>query len=127
MKKYLPVLFLLMLVTPAQAKWVEIDSAAKQGVTHYFEPATLLKEGQFIKIWVLSSYEEKQKGGHHAVKTRYEFDCAHHKVRSITMLLYPDKKASGVVIGAHHEASLDWSGFSANSMFQYIAETVCVD
>ena len=127
MKKYLPIFFLLMLVTPAQAKWVEINSAAKQGVTHYFEPATLLKEGQFVKIWVLSSYDEKQKGGHHAVKTRYEFDCARNKARSITMLLYPDKKATGVVIGAHHGESQDWFGFSAHSMFRHIAETVCVD
>ena len=107
-----------MLVTPVQAKWIEVNFAAKQGETHYFEPVTMLKEGQFRKIWVLSSYDEKQKGGYHSVKTLYEFDCTHNKARSVTMLLYPDKNASGVVIGAHHEASRDWFGFSVNSMFR---------
>lgn len=127
MKKYLPVLFLLLIMMPAQAKWIRADAAAKLGEAHFFDPETMQKEGQYRKIWVLSSYDEKQKGGHHAVKTLYEFDCTHHKARSITMLLYPDKEAAGMVIGAHHEDSLDWFGFSANSMFRHIAETICID
>lgn len=127
MKKCLTVLFLLLAVMPAQAKWIKADVAAKQGEAHYFDPGTMQKEGQYRKIWVLSSYDEKQKGGHHAVKTLYEFDCTHHKARSITMLLYPDKEATGMVIGAHHDESRDWFGFSAHSMFRHIAETVCMD
>ncbi|MBY0483575.1 MAG: hypothetical protein K2P83_03510 [Nitrosomonas sp.] len=121
------VLFLLMVVTIVQAKWIKADAAAKPGEAHYFDPETLQKNGQFRKIWVLSSYEEKQKGGHRAVKTLYEFDCAYHKARSITMLLYPDKEATGMVIGAHHDESRDWFGFSANSIFRHIAETICID
>ncbi|WP_292921412.1 surface-adhesin E family protein [Nitrosomonas sp.] len=127
MMKYLTVLFLLFVVMPAQAKWIKLDMTAKQGETHHFEPETMQKNDQFRKIWVLSSYDEKQKGGHHAVKTLYEFDCAHHKARSLTMLLCPDKEATGRVIGAHHEESRDWFGFSANSMFRHIAETICFD
>lgn len=121
------VLFLLMAVTTVQAKWIKADAAAKPGEAHYFDPETLQKNGQFRRIWVLSSYDETQKGGHHAVKTLYEFDCTYHKARSITMLLYPDKDATGMVIGAHHDESRDWFGFSANSIFRHIAETVCID
>ena len=61
------------------------------------------------------------------MKTLYEFDCTQDKARSITMLMYPDKKATGMVIGAHHEESTEWSGFSANSIFRKIEETVCAD
>ncbi|UJP03040.1 MAG: hypothetical protein LZF85_00810 [Nitrosomonas sp.] len=127
MKKCVLVLVLLLAALPVQAKWVSVDIAGKPGETHYFDPETLRKDGQFRKIWVLSSYAEKQKGGHHAVKTLYEFVCTRHKARSITMLLYPDKEATGRVIGAHHEESLDWFGFSANSMFRHVEETVCAD
>ncbi|SEF80422.1 surface-adhesin E family protein [Nitrosomonas ureae] len=127
MKKYLPILFLLFVVMPAHAKWIKLDMTTRQGEIHYFDPETMQKNDQFRKVWVLSSYDEKQKGGHHAVKTLYEFDCAYHKARSITMLLYPDKNATGMVIGAHHEESREWFGFSANSMFRHIAETVCID
>lgn len=127
MKKFLMALVLLMAVATVQAKWIKADAAAKPGEAHYFDPETLQKNGQFRKIWVLSSYDETQKGGYHAVKTLYEFDCAYHRARSITMLLYPDKGAKGMVIGAHHDESRDWFGFSANSIFRHIAETVCID
>jgi hypothetical protein len=127
MKKCLLVLVLLLTAVPIQAGWIGVDIAGKSGEAHYFDPGTIRKDGQFRKIWVLSSYDEKQKGGHHAVKTLYEMDCALNKVRSITMLMYPDKKAAGKVIGAHHEESTDWSSFSANSIFRQIAGTICAD
>lgn len=127
MRKYLSVLFLMLVVIPAQAKWIKLDIITKQGEIHHFDPETMQKNGHFRKIWILSSYNEKQKWGHHAVKTLYEFDCTHHKARSITMLLYPDKEAKGMVIGAHHEEFRDWFSFSANSMFRHITETVCID
>lgn len=127
MKKFLLVVLLLLTTPLVQAEWIGADTIIKSGEAHYFDPETLRKDGQFRRIWVLSSYDEKQKGGHHAVKTLYELDCTLNKARSITMLLYPDKKATGKVIGAHHEESTDWFGFSVNSIFRRITETVCAD
>ncbi|PXW84750.1 hypothetical protein C8R34_12443 [Nitrosomonas sp. Nm84] len=127
MKKCLSMFLLLIAATAAQAEWVAVDAAAKPGETHYFDPQTLQKNAQFRRIWILSSYDNKQKGGYHAAKSLYEFDCAHEKARSITLLLYPDKKASGAVIGAHHEESQDWFGFSLHSIFRHISEIVCVE
>lgn len=127
MKKCLWVLFLLLFAASAQAEWIELNTVNKSGETHYFDPETMRKDNQFRKVWVLSSYEEKQKGGHHAVKTLYELDCTQDKAHSITMLMYPDKKATGKVIGAHHEESTDWFGFSADSIFRKIAGTICAD
>lgn len=127
MKKCLSVFLLLIVATAAQAEWVAVDAAAKPGETHYFDPQTLQKNAQFRKIWILSSYDNQQKGGYHSAKSLYEFDCTHEKSRSITLLLYPDKKASGAVVGAHHEESQDWFGFSPHSIFRHIAEIVCVE
>ncbi|WP_292917793.1 surface-adhesin E family protein [Nitrosomonas sp.] len=120
-------LVLLWMAIPVQAKWIKVDIATKYNETHYFDPETILRDGVFRKIWVLSSYEEKQEGGFRAIKTRYEFDCQHHQARSITMLLYPDQNAMGVVIGARHNDSDHWFGFSANSMFQHIEQIICID
>lgn len=118
-------LFMFMLVTSAQARWIALDSAAKQGETHYFDPDTLHRNGQFRKIWVLSSFDEKQKGGYYSIKSLYEIDCMESKARSITMLLYPDKEGAGTVIGAYHEESQDWFGYSASSIFKHVAAAVC--
>lgn len=127
MKKYLLAVSLLIVAIPAQAGWVAVDSVAKQGEMHYFDPETLQKNDPFRKIWILSSYDEKQKGGYHAIKSLYEFDCSHRKARSITMLLYPDKKAVSTVIGAHHDESQDWFSFASNSIFQHVAEIICIN
>ena len=127
MKKCLLALPLLIIAAPAQAKRITVDSVAKQGETHYFDPETLQKNDPFRKIWILSSYDEKQKGGYHAIKSLYEFDCSHSKARSVTMLLYPDKKAAGTVIGAHHEESQDWFSFASSSIFQYVSEIICIN
>ena len=127
MRKYLLALPLLIATLPAQAGWIAVDSVAKQGEIHYFDPETLKKNGLFRKVWILSSYDEKQKGGYHAIKSLYEFDCSHSKARSITMLLYLDKKAVGTVIGAHHDESQDWFSFASNSIFQYVSKIICIN
>lgn len=127
MKKCLLALPLLTIAAFAQAEWIAVDSVAKQGETHYFDLQTLQKNDPFRKIWILSSYDEKQKGGYQAIKSFYEFDCVHRKARPVTMLLYPDKKATGTVIGAHHEESQEWFGFASHSIFQLISEIICIN
>ncbi len=125
MKKCFLILTLLFAAQSAQANWTAIDPLTKLGVRHYFDVESLQKIESFRKIWILSSYEEKQKGGYHAIKTLYEFDCVHHKARPITVLLYPDKTASEAVIGARHNESTDWSGFSEDSIFHQVSTVVC--
>ncbi len=127
MRKCLLVVSLLIVAIPVQAEWTIVDSIAKQGETHYFDPKTPQKNESFKKVWILSSYDQKQKGGYHAIKSLYEFDCSHRKARSITMLLYPDKKAVGTVIGAHHDESQDWFSFTSSSIFQHISEIICIN
>lgn len=127
MKNCFSMLILLLIVSPVHAEWIKVDIAAKNSETHYFDPGTILKDGSLRKIWVRSSYEEMQKGGFRAVKTQYEFDCQRHQARSVTMLLYPDRDATGDVIGAHRTDSGNWFSFSASSMFRHIEETVCDD
>ncbi len=119
-------LSLLFTVSPAtQAQWIALDRTTKPGESHYFDPETLEKHAQLIKVWILTSFDSKQKGGFHALKSRYEFDCQQHRARPIAHLLYPDKLASGSVIGARHEESPDWFALAPQSSFQHIADTIC--
>jgi len=125
MKKCYLILLLLFIVQSVHANWTAVDTLTKPGVMHYFDAESLRKNESFRKIWILSSYDEKQKGGYHAIKTLYEFDCAHQQARPITVLLYPDKTASDAVIGARHNESPDWSGFSDDSIFHQVSTIVC--
>ena len=126
-RKLLLVAFLIVVVSPVQAKWIEVGANEEKSETYFFDPETTQNNGHLRKIWVLSNYQEKQVGGHHSVKTFYEFDCNDSKVRSVTMLLYSDLNALGNVVGAHHkEEPESWTNFSPSSIFNEISEILCV-
>jgi hypothetical protein len=128
MKKYSLLFLPLIFTVPAQAKWIAVDTVATPGVIHYFNAETLQNNNNIGKIWILSSYDDKQKGGYHSIKSLYEIDCLHRTARLFTMLLYPDKKASDTVIGAHHEESPQWFNFSSHSVFQSLFnKVICVN
>jgi hypothetical protein len=125
MKKIILLAYLLIFVMmPAHAEWVMVSSS-KKGVTHYFDPDNIQINGQFRKVWVLSSYEQKQTGGYQATKSLYKLDCPNNQARSRTMLLYPDLYAEMSVIGAQHAQSAEWFNYTANSFLGRIARTVC--
>ncbi|SDY50666.1 surface-adhesin E family protein [Nitrosomonas sp. Nm33] len=125
MKKIFLLVFLMSAVAPGQAEWVRVVAGTKQGENHYFDPESTEKNGHFRKVWVLSSYDQKQPGGYQSVKSLYELDCKEGKVRSYTMLLYSDPKAAANMVGAQHDKSKDWSGYATNSFLDHIAKTVC--
>lgn len=126
MNKYVLV-FLMMTVVPVpvHAAWERLDANLEKGETHFFDPEIVRKDNHYRKVWVLSSYDAERAGGYRSVKTFYEFDCQQIKARSQTMLLYPDSKALGKVIGAHHEGAKEWFDFSSDSIFAQISDTIC--
>lgn len=127
-RKLLLVIFLIVTTFPVQAKWVEVGANVEKGETYFFDPETIQNNGELKKVWVLSNYDKKQVGGHHSVKTFYEFDCDDSKVRSVTMLLYSELNAVGNVVGAHHkEEPESWTSFSPSSIFNELSETLCVE
>jgi len=112
--------------TPIFADWVMINSDSNKGTKHYFDPATVRESGEsFKKVWVLSSYNDKQKGGYQSLKTFYEFDCESERARSYTMLLYSGVMATGNTIGAHHDELKEWFQYPATSFFKRISTTIC--
>lgn len=125
-RRCLLVVFLIVVASSVQAKWVKIGANQAKGETHFFDPETTQRNGHLKKAWVLSNYDEKQVGGHHSVNTFYEFDCDKNKVKPVTMLLYSDLNASGDVVGAHHKESEQWSSFSSGSIFNELSEILCV-
>ncbi|SFP88526.1 hypothetical protein SAMN05216419_102827 [Nitrosomonas cryotolerans] len=125
MKRLLCLAFLMFIVMSAQAEWIMLETELRPGEAHYFDSESAEEKGDFRKIWVLSSYDQEQVGGYHSVKTFYEFDCKKGRARAYTMLLYSDIKASGDVIGAHHDKTKDWFYYPPDSTFNRISDTVC--
>lgn len=127
LKPLIPLLILLTAALPVQAEWTKADAASKHGETHYFDLETMQKDSEYRKIWMLSSYDEPQPGGYRSVKTLYQFDCSNGKIRSATILLYPDKTAATAVIGARHDENRNWFDYLPQSVFSEVAQTICTD
>ena len=118
---------LLTTTLPVKAEWIKADTASRSGEIHYFDLKTVQKDGLHRKVWMLSSYDEQQPGGHQSIKTLYQFDCSRGKARAVTILLYPDKTAATAVVGARHDENRDWFDYSSQSIFGEIAKKVCTD
>ena len=108
------------------AEWKLVHSDSNKNAKHYFDPTTVRQSGdRYKKVWILSSYNEKQKGGYQSLKTFYEFDCGTDRARSYTMLLYSGVMAAGNTIGAHHDELKEWFEYPETSFFKQIAATIC--
>lgn len=117
---------LLIFCAPVFAKWVLVHKDPDRQARHFFDPTTVRQSGDhYKKVWILSSYDEKQKGGYQSLKTFYEFDCEIDRARSYTMLLYPGVMAKGSTIGAHHDELKEWFDYSETSFFKRISTAVC--
>jgi hypothetical protein len=124
-KIFLFLIFMLTATTHAQAEWVMASTDKTGGELHYFDPENVENTGHSKKVWVLSSYDQKQTGGYRSVKSLYEFDCNEKRARSYTMLLYPDEMATGKVIGAQHDKLKEWFFYPPNSIFSHIVKKIC--
>jgi len=126
MKRIAFAVFLLGFCGIVSAEWVLVNSDADKKTEHYFDPDTVRNSGQhYKKVWLLSSYDEKQRGGYQSLKTFYEFDCGADRARSYTMLLYSGAMAKGNTIGAHHDELKEWFDYPETSFFKRISASIC--
>ncbi len=126
MKRTLFAVFLFGFCGVVSAEWILVNSDADKNAEHYFDPDTVRQSGQsYKKVWLLSSYGEKQRGGYRSLKTFYEFDCEADRARSYTMLLYSGTMASGNTIGAHHDEWKEWFNYPETAFFKRISTAIC--
>jgi len=128
MKRTVFVILLFGFCNIASAEWILVSSDADNKAEHYFDPGTVRQSGEYYKkVWLLSSYGERQRGGYQSLKTFYEFDCEADRARSYTMLLYSGVMAKGNTIGAHHDELKEWFQYPEASFFKQIASSICSD
>lgn len=126
MKRVIFTVFLFGFCGVVSAEWVLVNSDSDKNAEHYFDPDTVRQSGQnYKKVWLLSSYGEKQRGGYQSLKTFYEFDCDTDRARSYTMLLYSGTMASGNTVGAHHDELKEWFNYPETSFFKRISTSIC--
>ena len=87
---------MLVLVFPANAKWVLLGSDLGGGANFYVDPATAEKEGSTRRAWVLVSFSTPyKKTGARSVRTWEAFNCDEGRNRILEQQSFAGPMATG--------------------------------
>ena len=97
MKKLLLV-GLMMLAGSAWAEWV-IYSQIEE-ITFYFDPATIRKDGNMLRIWKLQELKRRHEDGYMSRRMRLEYGCKQERCRILAASTHSEPMAGGEVLGS---------------------------
>lgn len=117
-------LLLSLFVTgSAWAEWVKV--AETDRVIFYIDPATLRKEGDLRKIWVIQDYKTRMTDGQMSARMRSEFDCKNERSRILTSTTHPESMAAGLALFTMRVGSGEWSDVPPNGASEVVLKIVC--
>jgi hypothetical protein len=126
MKKLFLVSLMAMLAGPALAEWVKIGYSDLG--TLYIDPATIRKDGNLRKIWVMTDLDRRDKDGEMSSRSRQEFDCKGERSRILSGSTHSEPMASGRTLRRVEFDNLDkWSQIPPSSIAEAILERVCAN
>ena len=74
---------LMMLAGSAWAEWVIYQKSEK--VTQYYDPATILKDGNMRQVWQLQNLSRSLQNGTTSLRMLREYDCKKARWRNLAI------------------------------------------
>ena len=103
-------LFLIALLVlssgPAYAEWVDIGITTHDGATVYFDPDTIRRNGDRVKMWELDDFKTIQTVASYSYlssKVQREFDCTEERMRVLEGTTFSGNMGNGQVVYAHSD------------------------
>ena len=115
---------LLAVSLPAFGEWKLIDTN-KDGDRVYYDPSTLERTGNLVRIWELSDLHALNQVGRLSYRTLMEFDCPAHRLQLIRSESYVTHMASGKVVDTNDYEPAEWQGFNPGSLYEKTYKAVC--
>ena len=113
---------LMMLAGSAWAEWVIYQKSEK--VTQYYEPATILKDGNMRQVWQLQNLSRSLQNGATSFRMLREYDCNKARWRSLAIYTHTEPMAGGTVLETAGEDS-NWNGIRPDSVAELLLNIVC--
>ena len=113
---------LMMLASSAWAEWVmyeESDSA-----THYFDPATIRKEGNMRRVWVLQDLRKRGQYSEMSRRYRSEYDCKNERWRILTISEHSEPMAGGSAMRSQSDED-SWTDIAPGTVTDTMLKIVC--
>lgn len=125
MRKVIWTMLLAVVSTSAMAEWTRVDS--NEDGTSYVDLATIRKEGDRTKVWVLFDKKTAQtidSGTFLSTKRQHEFDCKEGLSRYLNFAFHSENMGGGKAIYAGSEPG-KWSPVTPGSIKESQWKTVC--
>jgi hypothetical protein len=121
--------FIFLNSVPAHAEWRPISYAAGSGgFTIYIDPATVLRQGDLVKMLVLYDFRFVQaiKGISYLSATwQQQFDCADPRSRHLSYKYHSDNRGNGKVMFEGNDEGSKWIRLAPKSAAAILWNIVC--
>lgn len=112
MKKLLVTLILFVANSNAMAKWVEVDTSNRVGLTAYADTTTITKSDNKVEMWVLYDYKTIRTNArkpYMSIRGQWRYDCKEKKEQPIYEILLSENMGRGEVVGKTiYDESVKW-------------------
>jgi len=129
MKKLLLVLMLSFMSSSAIAKWTEVDTSKRIGLTAYADPATIVRSKNKVEMWVLYDYKTVQtntRKPYISIRGQWRYDCKEKKEQPIYEILLSENMGRGKVIGKSiYDESVKWIPVAPESVGMAFWKLAC--
>lgn len=106
-------MFIMFAATPAWAEWLEVGQS--MSLTLYMDPATLSKDGNHRKAWVLYDFRNRATSGELSVRAYREFDCDQRRVRTLSISYFAEPMAGGLIL-SKSDTPDEWQSVPAKTV-----------
>lgn len=118
-------LFLVSLMLLAGSAWAEwVIFGATDTATHYFDPATIRKDGNMRRVWQLQELNKRHKDGEMSRRIRQEYDCKQERYKILGQTEHSEPMAGGEVLTNFGEMKT-WVEIAPDTMSEKILKIVC--
>ena len=101
MKKILMMLMLLVSTNVLAVDWVKVSESADHSYTFYVDPQSIRRDGNKVRVWVLTDYKSVKVSGNKTYLSsvaRDEYDCFEDTQRNIDIHAYQEKMGTGGIV-----------------------------
>ena len=113
---------LMMLAGSSWAEWVRYEETEK--TIFYYDPATIRKEGDLRRVWVLLDSRKRNDKGDMSSRVRFEYDCKKERYRFLGFSSHAEPMAGGEVLLMGGEDN-NWMAIAPNTVDETILKIVC--
>ncbi len=126
MKRILISIVLLLMSGMAMAEWKTVVEDAEGNIV-YVDPATKKRNGDLVRIGVLTNYANAQTNSDITFlshKELTEFDCKKDRLKQLHQTIYSGREGTGNIVAEISKAS-EWLDVEPGWMAWYLLRFVC--